>query len=272
MKLAASIHRTEVNESNGDSDEDIAIGTGGVGERGRSTIDSPYEIAVRTRINTDLDVADASKLDFFYWLFTPEMFCYNSWANKPVCSHEARGHTKPALQEVNNRPCCAQQRVKVAMMVLLVTESTSTIVVVTFSSSAFDVMVALTRSSLPWVLHTWMSGTNPLQTPRAWFWGTHKWAISAALHSGRVSRTAGNVLVFGPPLHRGIEPQSLHQSSWDGYSVCSGLFRGERWWPVGVMAADGVCPGLGCILQSCSGRWLFFYIADKSFGGDCFRY
>ena len=33
---------------------------------------------VRTRINTDLDVADASKLDFFYWLFTPEMFCYNS--------------------------------------------------------------------------------------------------------------------------------------------------------------------------------------------------
>ena len=24
---------------------------------------------------------------------------------------EARGHTKPALQEVNNRPCCAQQRV-----------------------------------------------------------------------------------------------------------------------------------------------------------------
>ena len=42
------------------------------------------------------------------------------------------------------------------------------------SSSAFDVMVTLTRSSLPWVPHTWMSGTNPLQTPRAWFWGTHK--------------------------------------------------------------------------------------------------
>ena len=60
MKLAVSIHRTGVNESNGDRDEDIAIGTGGV--------------AVRTRINTDLDVADASQLDFFYWLLTPEMF------------------------------------------------------------------------------------------------------------------------------------------------------------------------------------------------------
>ena len=41
MKLSVSIHRTGVNESNGDSDEDIAIGTGGVGERSRSTIDSP---------------------------------------------------------------------------------------------------------------------------------------------------------------------------------------------------------------------------------------
>ena len=29
------------------------------------------EITIRTRINTDLDVADASQLDFFYWLFTP---------------------------------------------------------------------------------------------------------------------------------------------------------------------------------------------------------
>ena len=48
-------------------------------------------------------------------------------------------------------------------------------------SSAFDVMVALTRSPLLWVPHTWMSGTNPLQIPRAWFWGSHKWAMSAAL-------------------------------------------------------------------------------------------
>ena len=29
---------------------------------------------IRTRINTDLDVADANQLDFFYRLFTPEMF------------------------------------------------------------------------------------------------------------------------------------------------------------------------------------------------------
>ena len=67
------------------------------------------------------------------------------------------------------------------------------------SSHAFDAMVALTRS-LPWVPHTWVSVTNPLQTPGAWFWGTNKWAISAALLSGRVSRIAGNVLVFCPLL------------------------------------------------------------------------
>ena len=127
------------------------------------------------------------------------------------------------------------------------------------SSSAFDMMVALTRSFLPWVPHIWMSGTNPLQTPRAWFWGTHKWAISAALLADGVSRTVGSFLVFGPPLHRGIVRRSLRQSSWDGCSVCSDLFWGERWWSVGVMPADGACPGLGCILQSCSGRWLSFY-------------
>ena len=39
----------------------------------------------------------------------------------------------------------------------------------TASSSTSDVMVALTRSFLPRVPHIWMSGTNPLQTPRAWF-------------------------------------------------------------------------------------------------------
>ena len=127
------------------------------------------------------------------------------------------------------------------------------------SSSTFDMMVALTRFFLPWVLHIWMSGTNPLQTPRAWFWGTHKWAISAALLADGVSRTVGSVLVFGSPLHRGIVRRSLRQSSWDGYSVCSGLFWGERWWSVGVAPADGARPGLGCILQSCSGRWLSFY-------------
>ena len=39
MKLAVSIQRTGVTENNGDWDEDIVIGTGGVSERGRSTID-----------------------------------------------------------------------------------------------------------------------------------------------------------------------------------------------------------------------------------------
>ena len=53
MKLAVSIHPTGVTDSNADWDEDIAV---------------------RTRINTDLVVADASQLDFFYRLFTPEMF------------------------------------------------------------------------------------------------------------------------------------------------------------------------------------------------------
>ena len=72
-------------------------------------------------------------------------------------------------------------------------------------------MVVLTKSSLPWVPHTWMSGTNPLETPRGWFWGTQKCAISAALLGGRVSRTLSNVLVFGPPLHRGIELRSARQ-------------------------------------------------------------
>ena len=65
--------------------------------------------------------------------------------------------------------------------------------------------------------------------------------------SGRVSRTAGNVLVFGSALHSGIELRSLRQSSWDGYSVWSGLFWGERW-SVGVVATNGVRSGLSCIL------------------------
>ena len=114
----------------------------------------------------------------------------------------------------------------------------------------------LRQMTLPWVRHTWMLGTNPLQTPRAWFWKTHKWAVSAALLGGRVSRIAGDILVFGPLLHRGIELRSLCQSSWGGYSVCIGLFLGKRWWSVGDVAADGVRPGLVCILQFCCGRWL----------------
>ena len=40
-----------------------------------------------------------------------------------------------------------------------------------YASSAFSVMVALTKSSFPWAPHTWMSGTNPLQTPELGFEG-----------------------------------------------------------------------------------------------------
>ena len=79
-----------------------------------------------TRINTDLDVADASKLDFFYQLFTTEMFCYNSWANKSVCSRNDCSSTKPALQEVNKWPCCAQQRVKQNYLTTTTTTTTTT--------------------------------------------------------------------------------------------------------------------------------------------------
>ena len=32
---------------------------------------------------------------------------------------------------------------------------------------------------------------------------------------------------------------------------------------LGVVAADGERPGLGCILQSCSGRWLSFYYGEE---------
>ena len=87
----------------------------------------------------------------------------------------------------------------------------------------------------------------------------HKWAISAALLGGIVSSIAGHVLVFGLLLHKGVELRSLCQSFSDGCSVCSGLFWGERSWSVGVVATDGVCPGLGCILQSWCGRWLSCY-------------
>ena len=52
----------------------IVIGTGGVSEQGWSEISSPVEFTVRTGVNTDLDAADVSQLDFFYQLFTPEMF------------------------------------------------------------------------------------------------------------------------------------------------------------------------------------------------------
>ena len=50
----------------------------------------------------------------------------------------------------------------------------------------------------------WMSGTDLLQTLRAWFGGTHKWAVSAALLDSRVGRTAGNVQ-FDLLLHFGTD-------------------------------------------------------------------
>ena len=124
-------------------------------------------------------------------------------------------------------------------------------------------MVVLTRSSLPWVPHTWVSGTDPLQTPRAWFWGTHKWAISAALLAGEVSRTVDNVLVFGPPLHRGIERRSLCQSSWDGYSVCSGLFWGERWWSVGCRGSWWSASWFGLYPPVLQWKMAFFLLRIK---------
>ena len=51
----------------------------------------------------------------------------------------------------------------------------------------------------------------------------------------------------------------LCQSSWVGYSVCSGLFWGERWWSVDVVADDGVHSCLVWSLQICCRRWLSFH-------------
>ena len=89
MKLAVSIHRTGVPDSNGDWDkisrsEQVEL----VNADDRRLIRK--EFAVRTKINTESDVADASQLDFFYQLFTPVMFCYNTWANEPVGSRNDR--------------------------------------------------------------------------------------------------------------------------------------------------------------------------------------
>ena len=50
----------------------------------------------------------------------------------------------------------------------------------------------------------------------------HKWAMSAALLGGRVSRVAGNVIVFGSLFHIGIELRSLFFG--DGCLACSGVF------------------------------------------------
>ena len=96
--------------------------------------------------------------------------------------------------------------------------------------------------------------------PRTWFWGTHKWAISAALLSGRVSRTAGYLLVFGRLLHRGIELRSLCQSSSESYSVCSSLLWGERSWQVMQ------CVLVWVVFSSLAVEDGFLFITNKSFG------
>ena len=71
---------------------------GGVSECGRSTIDSPQEFAVRTIINTDLDIADASQLDFFHWLFTPEMFAI-------VIAGQTNQYAGVEIAAIPNPPC-----------------------------------------------------------------------------------------------------------------------------------------------------------------------
>ena len=132
-----------------------------------------------------------------------------------------------------------------------------------FFFSAFNVMVTSTRSSLPWMPYTWMSEIDLPQTPRGWFWGTHLWAISAALLEGSVSRIAKMCWCL-VRFATGTLSWDLHANSfWDGYSVCNGQFWGERWWSVCIVAADEVRPGLRCILQSCCGRWLSFYYGCK---------
>ena len=123
-------------------------------------------------------------------------------------------------------------------------------------------MVVLTRSSLPLVTLIWMSGTNLLQSPGAWFWKIHKWTICAALFGGRVNRIARNGLVFGPFLHRGFEPRSLRLSFWDSHSVCSSLFWGERWWSVGQPMK---CVLVWVVSSSLAVEDDFLFIIDKSF-------
>ena len=97
-------------------------------------------------------------------------------------NYRAEVHALKAATELLTEGDCNQQNT------VLLSDSLSALQSLTSSSSStFDMMVALTRFFLPWVPHIWMSGTNPLQTPRAWFWGTHKWAISAALLADGVS-------------------------------------------------------------------------------------
>ena len=70
VKLAVSIHRTGVTDSSGDWDEDDRDRNGW----SQQTLPFDDQFTIRTGVNTDLDVVDASQFDFFYQLFTPEMF------------------------------------------------------------------------------------------------------------------------------------------------------------------------------------------------------
>ena len=81
-----------------------------------------------------------------------------------------------------------------------------------------------------------------------------------------MSRTVDNVLVFGPPLDRGIERRSLSvyanplEMAIQSAVACSEAKDGGL---LGVLVADGVGPGFGCILQSSCERWLsFYYVAE----------
>ena len=89
MRLAVFIHCTGVTNSNGDWDKDIAIVMGGIGERGRLT--------VRTRINTDLDIADASKLDFFYRLFNQRCFA--------TTARQTKQYARVTIAALPSLPC-----------------------------------------------------------------------------------------------------------------------------------------------------------------------
>ena len=80
-----------------------------------------------------------------------------------------------------------------------------------------------------------------------------------------MSRIAGNVVVFGPFLHRGIGLRFSCQTFSDGSSVYGGLFSDEKWWSVGIVPADAGCSGSGCVRQFCCGSLAL--VEDRCDGG-----
>ena len=95
MKFAVSIHSTGVTMSNGDWNKAIAV-------QQVESANAADRFTVRNRINTDLDIADASQLGLLLLAVHTRDVCYNSWENEPVCLREDCSSTKPAPQEVNN--------------------------------------------------------------------------------------------------------------------------------------------------------------------------